>query len=270
MEPIVLYTLYFMIYSFLGWICECIYCSIPAKKLINRGFLSGPYCPIYGFGATAVILALEPVLYQPILLFGCGILVTSALEYITSWAMEALFHTKWWDYSTYFANINGRVCLKNSLLFGILVMVVMYGIHPIINDFIQSLPSNWQLMIVLIWLCIFLYDVMHTTISLLHRNQTFHELQIAIEELKTAVTSIPSYNGETPAEKLQQALARTDADERILKIVHQTGKKLELPKRYAKLKKRLEKAYPNQHLSHAYASMESILHTILDFKNRQK
>lgn len=95
MEPIVLYTLYFMIYSFLGWICECIYCSIPAKKLINRGFLSGPYCPIYGFGATAVILALEPVLYQPILLFGCGILVTSALEYITSWAMEALFHTKW-------------------------------------------------------------------------------------------------------------------------------------------------------------------------------
>ena len=105
------YILCFFAYSFLGWVCECIYCSIPAKKFINRGFLEGPYCPIYGCGAMLVIYLLTPFAAKPLLLFVAGILVTSALEYITSWLMEMFFHTKWWDYSTYPFNINGRICL---------------------------------------------------------------------------------------------------------------------------------------------------------------
>ena len=76
--------LYFMIYSFLGWLCECIYCSIPEKKFINRGFLMGPYCPIYGFGALLVLYLLHPFASNIIILFLAGVIVTSILEYITS------------------------------------------------------------------------------------------------------------------------------------------------------------------------------------------
>ncbi|MFQ7539298.1 MAG: putative ABC transporter permease [Clostridium sp.] len=104
--------LYFFLYSFFGWLCECIYCSIPAHTFINRGFLAGPYCPIYGCGALAVLHILDPFGYSIPLMFVMGIVVTSALEYVTSWGMEVLFHTKWWDYSSYPFNIHGRVCLK--------------------------------------------------------------------------------------------------------------------------------------------------------------
>ena len=93
--------LYFFLYSFFGWLCECIYCSIPAHTFINRGFLAGPYCPIYGCGALAVLHILDPFGFSIPLMFVMGIVVTSALEYVTSWGMEVLFHTKWWDYSSY-------------------------------------------------------------------------------------------------------------------------------------------------------------------------
>lgn len=137
--------LYFFLYSFFGWLCECIYCSIPAHTFINRGFLAGPYCPIYGCGALAVLHILDPFGYSIPLMFGMGIVVTSALEYVTSWGMEVLFHTKWWDYSSYPFNIHGRVCLKNSLLFGCMVLVVYYLIHPAIQEFVHLFSPGCRL-----------------------------------------------------------------------------------------------------------------------------
>lgn len=264
-DVMVPWFLYFIIYSFLGWVCECIYCSIPVKHFINRGFLSGPYCPIYGLGATAVIYMLSPFLAQPLLLFIFGVLITSVLEYVTSWIMEALFQTKWWDYSTYFANLHGRICLKNSTLFGILVMVVMYGIHPMIMDGLSLFPNMHKALFAFAFLCYFSFDVYRTTISLLHRNKIFNELEDAMEELKQALISINTYQSNTLQERLLEALTIHDADERIVKITRQVAKKMELPKTYAKLKTRLEKAFPNQHLSATHATMESLLHTIQEF-----
>ena len=131
--------LLFFCYSFLGWCCECVYCSIPAKKFINRGFLEGPYCPIYGVGALLVISLLLPYKQHPVTLFIAGTILVTTLEYITSWLMEIMFHTRWWDYSNYRFNINGRVCLLNAILFGIMALVVCYGIHPVILDLLQKL-----------------------------------------------------------------------------------------------------------------------------------
>ena len=104
------YFLWLMIYSIIGWIYESTLCSITNKKLINRGFLNGPYCPIYGSGAILVILILGRI-KNPVLLFFLGALVTCSLEYLTSYVMEKLFHARWWDYSQRKFNINGRVCL---------------------------------------------------------------------------------------------------------------------------------------------------------------
>ena len=155
--------LYFFLYSFFGWLCECIYCSIPAHTFINRGFLAGPYCPIYGCGALAVLHILDPFGYSIPLMFVMGIIVTSALEYVTSWGMEVLFHTKWWDYSSYPFNIHGRVCLKNSLLFGCMVLVVYYLIHPAIQEFVHLFSPGMQTMLCTAALFGFGYDLLHST-----------------------------------------------------------------------------------------------------------
>ena len=135
------YVLYFFAYSFLGWVCECLYCGIPARRFINRGFLEGPYCPIYGWGALIVIFALTPLRDYPPLLFLGAMIFTSVLEYVTSWLMEKLFHSKWWDYSERPFNLNGRICLLNSFLFGVMGLVVMYVVHPFICDVFEQIPA---------------------------------------------------------------------------------------------------------------------------------
>ena len=111
------WILLFTIYSLLGWVCESTYCSILAKKLINRGFLNGPFCPIYGVGALLIVKLLSPFSHNLVILFFASLLLTSLLEYLTGFAMEKLFHAKWWDYSHRRFNIQGRVCLGNALIF---------------------------------------------------------------------------------------------------------------------------------------------------------
>ena len=95
MSPFYIFILYFAIYSILGWSCEVIYCSLPAKHFINRGFLNGPYCPVYGIGALIVLYLLEPYKASPFLVLLLGIFLTSLLEYITSYMLEKAFHAHW-------------------------------------------------------------------------------------------------------------------------------------------------------------------------------
>ena len=99
---------WFFIYSFLGWVCESTYCSLGERRWINRGFLAGPVCPVYGFGAVIVVTLLTPFAYSIPLLFLTGMAATSALEYLTGFLLETLFHTKWWDYSKRRFNIRAE------------------------------------------------------------------------------------------------------------------------------------------------------------------
>ncbi len=133
------YVFCFFVYAFLGYLCEVVYCSIGQRKLVNRGYLYMPICPIYGFGAVIILLAMLPISKMWYLVFLLGILLTSTLEYLTSYVMELIFHMRWWDYSKRKCNINGRVCLLNSLLFGGLVMLVIYGIHPLISKMVEMM-----------------------------------------------------------------------------------------------------------------------------------
>jgi len=135
-------VIYFLFYSMLGYVCEVVYCSIPAKRLVNRGFLHGPYLPIYGFGALSMILLLSPYKESPCRVFLSGMVLTGILEYLTGFLLEKLFHAKLWDYSSYRFNINGRVCLLNSTMFGILGVVVMYAVHPWISRIVTYIPDN--------------------------------------------------------------------------------------------------------------------------------
>ena len=127
------YFIIFFIYSVLGWIAETIFVSAKFNQLLNRGFLIGPYCPIYGVGSVGMILYLEQYKDNFITVFILGVVICSILEYFTSYIMEVLFKTRWWDYSDKKFNLNGRVCGENSILFGIGGVFVLYIIHPILT-----------------------------------------------------------------------------------------------------------------------------------------
>ncbi len=135
------YFLYFFLYAMIGYVCEVIYCSVPLKRLVNRGFLHGPYLPIYGFGALLVVIPLMFFKAYPILVFLFAVLLTSTLEFMTSFLLEKIFHTQLWDYSKHFANIHGRVCLLNSTLFGIMGLIATYWLHPTLVKAVSVIPD---------------------------------------------------------------------------------------------------------------------------------
>ncbi len=184
--------LYFIIYSILGWICEVVYCYIPSKKFTNRGFLDGPYCPIYGFGALIVAYFLIPVRHNIGLVFILGMVLASVLEYITSYVMEKLFNTRWWDYSNHKLNINGRVCLLNSFLFGILSIITMYLIHPFVIDLITKIPVDIVPIISTVVLVLFTVDCIKTVMELINLKQRLLKLHQLKEELDMKLSEITS------------------------------------------------------------------------------
>ena len=135
--------LIFILFSFIGWISEVIYVGVTsAHKFVNRGFLYGPLCPVYGFGGV-MILMLPPSLYKTwIPLFFASMILCTIVEYFVSWLMEKLFHTRWWDYSHYKIQLNGRICLLNSILFGFLGVVVIHFVYPLMIDLLNSLGQT--------------------------------------------------------------------------------------------------------------------------------
>lgn len=152
------YFLLFIIYSFLGWCIESIYCMIEQRKVVSRGFLIGPYCPIYGWAALIMIFLLQRYLNDPIVLFVMGAVIASIIEYITSLFMEKLFHARWWDYSHVKFNVNGRICLTNSILFGLLCVILLYIVNPYIIKMVDLIPTLYLIFISSFLLAIFLID----------------------------------------------------------------------------------------------------------------
>ena len=130
----------FYVYAFLGWCTEVIYAAFRTGKFVNRGFLNGPVCPIYGFGVVGVIVALSPLSDHLWLLFLGAVVFTSALEFFTGWLLEKVFHAKWWDYSENRLNLKGYICLEFSLIWGVAATVVVRLIHPPVLGCIRALP----------------------------------------------------------------------------------------------------------------------------------
>ncbi len=141
MEYIGTLFLLYLVYSFIGWIIEVVGELIKHKKFVNRGFLIGPYCPIYGFGAIAITLNLTRYYNNLIVLFTMAILICGLLEYFTSFIMEKLFHARWWDYSNMKYNINGRICLETLVPFGILGVLIIQVLNPFFIRILSNIPS---------------------------------------------------------------------------------------------------------------------------------
>lgn len=142
MEKISLYFILFLIYSFLGWLMEVINSLIKEKKFVNRGFLLGPYCPIYGCSAIIMIFYLDKYKEDILTVFLLAVVVCSIVEYLVSLIMEKLFNARWWDYSNRRFNINGRVCLTNAFLFGLLGVLLVYIINPFLLEVINKIDAK--------------------------------------------------------------------------------------------------------------------------------
>ena len=159
MEYISKIFILFIIYSFLGWLVEVINCSIVEKKLVNRGFLISPICPIYGCGALLITLVLNNYKDDWFVVFCMAVILCGLLEYFTSWLMEKIFHARWWDYSKNKFNINGRICLETMVPFGILGLVIIYILNPFFYNILNLIPTNIAHIISIILLIILIIDM---------------------------------------------------------------------------------------------------------------
>jgi len=175
------YILWFFLYSVLGWIYETTLCSVRERRFINRGFLNGPYCPIYGCGAVLDIILLGKI-ENPVALFFSAALLTSVLEYITSWAMEKLFHARWWDYSERKFNINGRICLIGVLAFGSFSVILLKLLHPLVVKYTDLIPDKLIAVSVIVIIAIMLADIVFTTTEFAKFNDVLHEFSEIIDD----------------------------------------------------------------------------------------
>ena len=187
------YFLLFIIYSVLGWALEVTCKSIEYKRFINRGFLIGPYCPIYGFGALFITFLLKKYEEDPIALFVMAMVVCGALEYFTSYIMEKLFKARWWDYSKRKFNLNGRICLGTIIPFGLLGLFIMNISNPFFLDVINKLPEMWLNIISGTVLVLFIVDNIVSTVVIRYVKKA--EIFVGIEldnteEITTKVKEI--------------------------------------------------------------------------------
>ncbi len=154
----ILFLLFFS-FSVAGYITEITYCSILNKKIVfNRGFLIGPYLPIYGASSILISAMLSKYKSDLLAVFTLGAVIATVVEYLTSYVMEKLFKTRWWDYSKESFNVNGRVCLKNSILFGFGSVLIVLIVDRYLS-FIYSIDKTLFIIISLLFLVIFLTDL---------------------------------------------------------------------------------------------------------------
>ena len=206
MKTIETWFLWLMIYSIIGWVYESTICSIGHRKLINRGFLNGPYCPIYGTGAVLVLLVLGRI-QNPVLLFFAGALVTCSLEYLTSWLMEKLFHARWWDYSKRKFNIGGRVCLIGAVVFGAFSVVLVLVLHPFVKSLTDRLTDA-----AFNWICAILFvgivsDLVVTVKGLLGTHAVFAEYAVLLQQKRRELSEKLRLGAEEGRERIRELSA---------------------------------------------------------------
>jgi len=169
LPKIYMYILYFFIFSCLGWIAETLYSFIVLGHFTNRGFLYGPLCPIYGFGALIFIIFLNKYKNKPLKLFTYSAIICSVFEYFVSYMLEALFQTYWWDYTNDFMNLNGRISIFYSFTWGIAAIIFCKFIYPffqkILNTILSKTPYKIIIFTIYLLISILVIDTIFSSIN---------------------------------------------------------------------------------------------------------
>ncbi len=258
---------YFVIYSFFGWCLEVASHTVTKGVFINRGFLNGPYCPIYGVGASVVILLLEPIAEQTVILFIVSAILCSALEWITGWVLEHLFHNKWWDYSDRPFNLNGYICLEFSLGWGAACVVLMKTIQPLIEHLTEWSYSIAGGIILGVILAVLVTDAVFTVLEINDMNSRFKRLEAAASDIRKISDDIGLHiNDATLAameaeKKLKESIDKSELPEMQAQLKEKLNSVKALREKYAaalseskRSHKRLLKAFPSMSGEHKTAS----------------
>lgn len=176
------YFLWFLFYSFVGWMYESILVSCQQHRLVNRGFLNGPLCPIYGTGAILGVAILGNV-HNPITIFLISMVGATILEYTTSWVMEQLFHARWWDYSNFRFNLQGRVCLLGALIFGLGGVGVVLGSQPYVERVTDMIPLPMLHTLVTVLALITIIDLAVTVTGMLEFEQVLDSVAQVVQDV---------------------------------------------------------------------------------------
>ncbi len=184
------YIALFYIYSFMGWAMETIQISIREKKFVNRGFLIGPYCPIYGCGVILITILLHKYHDDLSATFFLSILICGTLEYLTSFVMEKIFKARWWDYSQRKFNINGRICLETLIPFGIAGTVITIWINPFFIKYLNVIPSIIINIILSIISIFFIIDVVVSFKIIFNLKEISKEFKDNTNEISDKVKKI--------------------------------------------------------------------------------
>ncbi len=222
LEKVEIYILLFFTYSFAGWFMESFGGIFKEKKLINRGFLIGPYCPVYGVGVIAITILLSKYTNDLPVLFILCILICGVLEYSTSYIMEKQFHARWWDYRNKKFNINGRICLETLLPFGIVGTLIIYYANPFFENIYMNIPANLLNIITAVLSILFIIDIIVSfTIISSFKGEIFASKDNT-EEISNKVKDKTEEIGNKVKDKTEEALEKAEEEFKLF------GKELKL------------------------------------------
>lgn len=218
---------YFFLYSLLGWAMESIYISVGQRRLVNTGFLYGPFCPIYGFGAVVLYVLLIHLQGKPVLIFFTGFFVLSVWEYFVGFLLEKIFKTKYWDYSNNRFNLNGRVCLLNSIYWGFLSVFFIEIWNPLVETQLNKVPEDIILYIDIILTAYIIIDMILSSIKASNLSKRIKKLIQLGDNLKEKLEEMKKTSSEKQKValqkiiddlKLRQKVMRQKVDRQVLNL----------------------------------------------------
>lgn len=279
----------FIVYAIIGWCTEVSYAALDTGKFVNRGFLNGPYCPIYGCGVVIVVTILTSLEENVFILFIGSFLLTTTLEFVTGYILEKVFHNKWWDYSDKPFNIKGYICLKFSIYWGLACTFIMKVIHPMIYKTITWIPFIPGVILLSILMCVFIVDCCITVSTILKFNKRLK----LMDEMAASIRRLSDEIGENIYENVSGVIEKseefqenhaelidklTESKENIIELQETTREKLadsleEKKRRYEELTQKYERLFDEKNfgfkrLMKAFPDMKSrdSKETLLKFK----
>lgn len=242
----------FIIYAFLGWCSEVAFAAVNKGKFVNRGFLNGPVCPIYGVGMLIVVLCLWNLRDRPLLLFLGSAVLTTALEFITGFVLERFFHDKWWDYSDMPFNIKGYVCLKFTVLWGLAASFIIGAVHRFVYMLIVRTPFALGLTLLAVFSAAFIADFIVTLTALVKLPKKLKTMAEAEKALRAVSDKIGENISDTTIAAKEKGTALAEENKPRLDEL-----KAEYEKKKKELSAMLERNFVHRRIFKAFPNLKN-------------
>ena len=257
---------WFFLYGCIGWCVEVVYAAVKEHKLVNRGFLCGPICPIYGFGMVGLVYSVQLIplpdsgSMSAVSIFFIGMVLTTAIELVGGWVLYKLYHIRWWDYSKMKYNLGGYICPQFSLLWGLGSVRMLNVVHPLLARGSNPMPFRVMLILDIVLLIIFVVDVIVSSAAAIGLNKYLREidelrarLRVTSDKLTTVLgTGAMTADTVLDEQKLQLALAKLEGRENAAELraeatarVAELREKLAAVDRHPLSTRRLLRAFPD-------------------------